>query len=76
MALRSVPEIVKWLGGPSRAAAWAGYTYPSGVSYWLATQRIPPGYHYALHLKAQHEGRHIPPEVFGFNKDGSPLVRH
>lgn len=71
--LKTVAEIVTWLGGTARAARWAGYPHASGVSNWLAANDIPAAYHYRLHLMAEASGAKILPAAFGLDATGSVL---
>lgn len=71
--LRTVAEIVAWLGGTAQAARWAGYQHASGASNWLATNEIPAAYHYRLHLLAEASGLKILPAAFGLDATGSLL---
>lgn len=70
--LTSPAEVVRWMGGINRTAAWAGYSRPQSVSGWLKTG-IPSGFQHRLFLKAKVVGVSIEPEAFGLSEDGTPL---
>ena len=71
--LKTVAEIVAWLGGTTAAARWAGYSHASGAANWLAANEIPAAYHYRLHLLAEARGAKILPAAFGLDATGSVL---
>lgn len=71
--LKTVAEIVAWLGGTAQAARWAGYSHASGVANWLALDEIPASYHYRLHLYAEASGAKILPSALGYDATGMLL---
>ena len=70
--LRSITEIVNALGGKRKLAtlveAKNGST--SVICNWVADNYVPPGWHYRLHLFAEHKGFVIDPKAFGVPPTG------
>lgn len=73
--LRTVDDVIKWLGGPTRAATWLGCT-DQNIFYWRRKKMLPTGYHLLLVVRARREGVAIDPSVFGIvNKEDEEEVR-
>lgn len=67
--LRSVSEIVRFLGGPAKVAARTGHTLAQ-VQRWMQHGEIPNSWHYRIHLWVQAGGGSVDPVAFGFTADG------
>lgn len=62
--LKSVPEVVNALGGPSLLGDRFNIGQ-SAVSNWNMRGEIPPGWHLRIYLEVERLGMEIDPSVFG-----------
>lgn len=53
--LRTVGDIIKAFGGPSKVAKWTGLT-PPAISYWLSEDFVPPAWHLRIWLELEARG--------------------
>jgi len=63
--LKSVPEVVKALGGPDAISELTGVGR-STVSNWATWGFIPPGWYMAFKTRLEAKGFILDPDVFGF----------
>lgn len=70
--LKTIPDIVKAFGGKRALAKLVGAKKESTslICNWIADNYIPPGWHYRLHLAAEHRGFVIEPKALGVEPTG------
>lgn len=81
--LRSVRDIALAFGSPEtgkkketagkkRLAAFLRVSHQAACN-WYTVGDIPNGYHYRLHLWAEHNGFELAPEAFGVSREGKSI---
>lgn len=63
--LPSIADIIKALGGPTKAADALGISNPSVVLNWRTRNSIPAQYVIAIEKLTQIPARDIRPDIFG-----------
>jgi hypothetical protein len=70
-SLKTVPAVIKALGGPSAIAEWTGMG-TTAVGRWNDWGFIPPAWYYEIVTRLAEQGYGVDPTVFGFKKAASP----
>ena len=65
--LTTVNDVIRFFGGPSKTAKWAGCT-DNAVCLWRK-RGIPPAVHLRLLIEAQKSGVRLGPEVLKMRED-------
>jgi len=69
----TIKEAIAALGGPAKAAKWAGIK-PSAVSMWIARGFIWPGYHLRLFIELRQRGYEVDPKLFELTDDQAKVL--
>jgi hypothetical protein len=70
--LKTVPDVIKALGGPTKAAKWTGLT-PPAICAWASENFVPPAWHLRLWLHLEASGYIVTFAAFGI-KDAKGVI--